>query len=62
MATDASENTPTKEKDPDLPPMGRLGELLCPRAPQTIAEARLEDGALVDLAVKFGFTTNRFAV
>jgi hypothetical protein len=54
----ASENTPAK--DPHLPPMGRLGELLCPRAPQTIAEARLEDGALADLAVKFAYTINRF--
>jgi hypothetical protein len=42
--------------------MGRLGELLCPRAPQTIAEARLEDGALTDLAVKFAASTNRFTV
>ena len=40
--------------------MGRLGDLLCPRAPQTIAEARLEDGALTDLAVKFAYTINRF--
>ena len=54
----ASENTPVK--DPHLPPMGRLGELLCPRAPQTIAEARLEDGALTDLAGKFVYTINRF--
>src|SRR5688572_16024276 len=54
----ASENTPAK--DPHLPTMGRLGELLCPRAPQTIAEARLEDGALTDLAVKFAYTINRF--
>ncbi|MFO0850969.1 MAG: hypothetical protein U0871_20810 [Gemmataceae bacterium] len=47
-------------KDPNLPPMGRLGDLLCPRAPQTIAEARLEDGALTDLAAKFAYTINRF--
>jgi hypothetical protein len=54
----ASENTPVK--DPHLPPLGRLGDLLCPRAPQTIAEARLEDTALTDLAVKFAYTVNRF--
>src|SRR5262245_53076745 len=47
-------------KDPHLPPMGRLEDLLCPRAPQTIAEVRLEDGALMDLAVKFAYNTNRF--
>ena len=40
--------------------MGRLGELPCPRAPQTIAEARLDDGGLTDLAVKFASTINRF--
>ncbi len=56
---EASPNPPVK--DPHLPPMGRLGDLLCPRAPQTIAEARLEEGALVDLAIKFAFTINRFS-
>jgi DNA-binding PadR family transcriptional regulator/energy-coupling factor transporter ATP-binding protein EcfA2 len=47
-------------KDPHLPPMGRLGDLRCPRAPQTVAEARLEERALTDLAVKFAYTINRF--
>lgn len=46
-------------KDPNLPPMGRLGDIMCPRAPQTIAEAKLEDGALVDLALKFAANANR---
>lgn len=55
---DASANTTAK--DPHLPPMGKLGEMFCPRAPQTIAEARLDDGALVELAVKFAYTINRF--
>jgi hypothetical protein len=40
--------------------MGRLGELMCPRAPQTIAEARLDDGSLVELAMKFAFNANQF--
>jgi DNA-binding PadR family transcriptional regulator len=53
-----NENPP--KKDPDLPPLGRLGELYCPRAPQTIAEARLEDRALTDLALKAAFAINRF--
>lgn len=47
-------------KDPHLPPMGRLGDLLCPRAPQTIAEARLDDASLIELAVKFAFNANQF--
>ncbi len=50
-----------KEKDPHLPPMGRLGDIYCPRAPQTIADAKLDDKTLTDLAVKFAYTTNRFA-
>jgi hypothetical protein len=52
-----NENTP--RKDPDLPPLGRLGDLFCPRAPQTIAETRLEDRDLTDLALKAAFTINR---
>jgi predicted ATPase with chaperone activity len=40
--------------------MGRLGDVLCPKAPQDIPEAKLEDGILVDLAVKFAYTINRF--
>jgi hypothetical protein len=47
-------------KDPHLPPMGRLGEVMCPKAPKTIADARLEDGGLTDLAVKFTSAINRF--
>lgn len=48
-------------KDPNLPPLGRLGDTVCPRAPQTIADMRLDEGALVDLAAKFAHASNRFA-
>ncbi len=47
-------------KDVHLPPMGRLGDLYCPRAPQTVADVKLEDGVLVELALKFAYTINRF--
>lgn len=47
-------------KDPHLPPMGRIGDILAPRAPQDIAGARLEEGALTELAIKFAYTINRF--
>jgi hypothetical protein len=40
--------------------MGRLGDLRCPLAPQTIAEARLEDGTLTDLVLKVANTINWF--
>lgn len=49
-------------KDPHLPVMGRLGDVMCPKAPQTIAEAKLEDGTLTELAVKYAYTINRFTV
>jgi predicted ATPase with chaperone activity len=55
-----TDNVNISKKDPDRPPLGRLGDLYCPRAPQTIADARLEDGALTDLALKAAFTINRF--
>jgi predicted ATPase with chaperone activity len=55
-----SANANAPEKDPDLPPLGRLGDVLCPKAPKTIADARLDEGELADLAVKFAYSINRF--
>src|SRR3954453_7187233 len=55
---DINANSPSK--DPHLPPMGRLGDLFCPRASQTIAEAKLEEGVLTDLALKVAYTSARF--
>jgi hypothetical protein len=40
--------------------MLRIGDLLAPKAPPDIAGARLEEGALTDLAVKLAATTIRF--
>jgi len=48
------------QKDPHLPTLCRVGKLVAPRAPQTIAAAGLEDRALADLAVKVACTTARF--
>jgi hypothetical protein len=53
----AAEVTP---KDPYMPPMHRIGDLVAPRPPQDIASAGLEDGALADLLVKFVYTVPRF--
>jgi len=47
-------------KDPHLPPMCRIGDLIAPRAPQDVAAARLDEGALSDLAVKLAYTVARF--
>src|SRR5262245_1109679 len=48
-------------KDPHLPPMIRVGELISPRAPQDIAGAKLEDTVLIDLAMRLAYTVARFS-
>jgi predicted ATPase with chaperone activity len=48
-------------KDSNLPPMVKIGDLIAPRAPQDIESARLEEGALTDLAIRLAFTINRFS-
>jgi hypothetical protein len=47
-------------KDPNLPPLVRIGELIAPKAPQDIAAARLEDSVLTDLVVRLAYTVARF--
>src|SRR5262245_21149807 len=51
---------PVPTKDPHMPPMHRVGDLLAPKAPQDVAEARLEEGTLTELALKRVNTINRF--
>ena len=47
-------------KDPHLPPLHRVGNLIAPKAPQEIAAMGLEGHVLADLMVKWGFTETRF--
>jgi len=47
-------------KDPHMPRLHRIGDLIAPRAPQDMASSGLEEGALVDLAVKLVYTVARF--
>jgi hypothetical protein len=47
-------------KDPHLPPMLRVGNLLAPKAPQGMAAARLEEGVLTDLAMRLAYGVARF--
>jgi predicted ATPase with chaperone activity len=47
-------------KDPHLPRMIKVGDLIAPKAPQDIASAGLEDGALADLTIKLAYTVARF--
>lgn len=48
-----------RSKDPQMPAMHRVGELIAPKPPQDIAGAQVEEGALTDLAVKLACTAPR---
>jgi hypothetical protein len=49
-----------RTKDPHLPPLHRLGDLIGPKPPQDLAAVRLEETALSDLVVKLVYTVPRF--
>jgi MoxR-like ATPase len=53
----ATDDTPAK--DPYLPPMHRVGDILAPTAPQNIAAMGLEEGILMDLGVRLAYTASR---
>ena len=48
-------------KDPFLPRLHRLGDLVVPSAPQDVAGAGLEEGALSDLTLRFAYGAARFS-
>jgi len=47
-------------KDPNLPPMHKIGDLVAPKVPGKIAGARLDEGTLTDLTIRLAYTANRF--
>jgi hypothetical protein len=47
-------------KDPFLPMLVRVGDVPAPKAPASMAAAGLEDGVLIDLAIRLAYTTARF--
>jgi hypothetical protein len=47
-------------KNPHMPPLHRLGELIAPTAPQDMAAAQVEQEVLTGLVLKFAYTTARF--
>ena len=49
-----------RSKDPHLPPLHRVGDLIAPKAPQDLAAVQMEETALADLIVKAAYTTPRF--
>src|SRR5260370_36161204 len=48
-------------KDRHMPAMHRVGDLIAPKAPQDMATAGLEEGVLIDLAVRLAYTSARFS-
>ena len=52
-----SENAP---KNPHMPPMHRIGELIAPVPPQELTATGLEDNVLTDLALRLAYTVPRF--
>src|SRR5213595_3689042 len=49
-----------RSKDPDLPPLHRLGDLIAPKALHDLTAAPLEERLLADLVVKLAYTVPRF--
>lgn len=47
-------------KDPHLPTLIRVGDLIAPRAPADMAATQLEQGVLSDLVVRLAYTVARF--
>src|SRR5262245_17097672 len=58
MSKPTAKDVASKERH--LPPMFQVGDVIAPKAPQTIAEARLEEGTLTDLCLKLAHSINRF--
>jgi hypothetical protein len=50
----------TASKDPDLPPLVKVGDTICPGAPHTRESVDKELGDLNDLAIKLGASVARF--
>jgi DNA-binding PadR family transcriptional regulator len=58
MAAAAAPEQP-REKDPNLPTLCRLGDLIAPRAPQTMATAGLDEVELCGLVMRLAYTVPR---
>src|SRR5262245_12414236 len=50
----------SRSRDPNLPAMHRVGDLIAPRAPQDLEVVKLEESALTDMIVKMAYTVPRF--
>ncbi len=48
-------------KDPHLPTLVRIGDLIAPKVPADTAATKLQDGVLTDLVVRLAYTVARFS-
>jgi DNA-binding PadR family transcriptional regulator len=53
-----ADSDPTK--DPDLPALVKVGDVIAPRAPQTLETTGLEESTIPDLMVRLAYTVARF--
>ena len=60
MADDTATTTEAPAKDPYLPPLGKIGDLVAPKAPTALEQIPDEKQALFDMAVKLAGTVARF--
>ena len=56
----SAEDRDVSAKDPHMPPMLRVGNVLAPKAPETLAAAGLDEGVLTELGVKLAYSATRF--
>src|SRR5579885_416755 len=60
MTASAAPSQAAPPRDPYLPPLCRLGDLIAPLAPQDMASTGLEGTTLTDLVLRLGYTVSRF--
>src|SRR5205085_2771143 len=53
-----ADSDPTK--DPDLPALVKVGDVIAPRAPQTLETTGLDENVIPDLMVRLAYTVARF--
>jgi hypothetical protein len=49
-----------RSKDPDMPPVCRVGDVIAPKAPQDLEAVKHEEAALLEMVVKLAYTVPRF--
>jgi hypothetical protein len=55
----SAKSDPASAKDPDLPPLHRVGNVIVPTAPQRIKETGMDKSVLIDLLLRLAYTVMR---